>query len=272
MTMPDDILPGLYIRRLVHYLHTSYIVNNLLDNGKKDMFCGFMRAYHTKSIDDVDDYHHLLTFKDIVDDNGTVVKNAMDDARALFALFAMAIYANVFDKRTYMPFIDDLSSEEREEQKESDINAIPLLERRHYCYCRGLAFDLLSWFLNNYGFSKPTEEPDFAYTQLFAPFVAELGRSMVEYKFDAEQREVPSAYTAVDFRSQVEMAIFEYKDMEGIYEEIEEPNPSFAFDFDDYTLKPYDSTQNIHESVTEYFGCGQNLADKKYFAAVGGQE
>jgi hypothetical protein len=35
---PDDIAPGLYIRRLVHYFHTAYVVNNLLDTGKKDLF------------------------------------------------------------------------------------------------------------------------------------------------------------------------------------------------------------------------------------------
>lgn len=31
----DDISPGLYILRLVHYFHTSYVVNHLLDTGKK---------------------------------------------------------------------------------------------------------------------------------------------------------------------------------------------------------------------------------------------
>ena len=95
---------------------------------------------------------------------------------------------------------------------------------------------------------------------------------MVEYKLAAEQHEVPSTYTAEDFRSQVEMALFEYRDMEDLYKDIEEPNPSFAFDIDDYTLKAYESTQNIHESITEYFECGQTIADRKYFAAVGGQE
>jgi hypothetical protein len=100
-----------------------------------------------KSIDD--DYHHLFTFKDIVNEHGTVVKKGIDDAKALFALFAMAIYGNVFDKCTYMPFInsvDDLEEDELKNQKESDINAIPLIERHHYCYTRGLAFDLLFWF------------------------------------------------------------------------------------------------------------------------------
>jgi len=199
----------------------------------------------------------------------------VDDAKVLFALFAMALYGNVFDKRTYMPFndsVDDLSPEEREEQKESDINAIPLLERRHYCYCRGLAFDLLSWFLNNYGFAKPKEEPDYAYGYLLIPFAVELGRSMVEYKSTAEQREVPSACTAEDFQSQVEMAILDYQGMKDTYDDIEEPSPSFAFDFDDYTLQAYPSAQNIYEPVADYFKFGQTNADKKYFAALGGQE
>jgi len=57
MTMPDDILLGLYIWQLVHYFYISYVVNNLLDNGKKDMFCGLMWAYQIKSINN-DNYHH----------------------------------------------------------------------------------------------------------------------------------------------------------------------------------------------------------------------
>ena len=75
----------------------------------------------------------------------------MDDVKALFALFAMAFFGNVFDKRTYLPFIHSVNgptTKECEQQKEDDINAIPLLERHHYCYTRGLAFDLIFWFLN----------------------------------------------------------------------------------------------------------------------------
>ena len=126
-----------------------------------------------KSIDD--EYHHLLTFKDVIDENGTVVKNAMDDVKAFFALFVMAIYANVFDKCTYLPFIhsvNDPSPEECEQQKESDINAIPLLERRHYCYTSGLAFDLMLWFLNHYRFSQPMQEPEdeYAYGDILIPY------------------------------------------------------------------------------------------------------
>ena len=217
-----------------------------------------------------DDYHHLLTFKDVVDDHGTVVKEGMDDVRALFALFAMAIYANVLDKRTYMPFIhsvNELTPQEREEQKDSDINAISLLERRHYCYTRGLAFDLICWFFNNYSFAKPGQEVDGAYVSLLVPFTAELGRHMVEYKFDAHDLQIPGACSHEDFQKQVEMALFAYEAMEDRYDTIEELNPTFAFDFQDYKVTEYASTQDFHPSITNYFEFGQTIADKKYFAA-----
>jgi len=95
----------------------------------------------------------------------------MDDIKALFALFAMAIFGNVFDKCTYLPFIHSVNGptlKECEQQKEANINAIPLLERRHYCYTRGLAFDLIFWFLNQFGFSKKDQEPDDAYHDILA--------------------------------------------------------------------------------------------------------
>lgn len=43
----DEISPGLYIRRLVHHFHTSYVVNSLLDNGKKASFCFLIYASHS---------------------------------------------------------------------------------------------------------------------------------------------------------------------------------------------------------------------------------
>jgi hypothetical protein len=221
-----------------------------------------------------DDYHHLLTFKDIIDENGTVVKKAMDDVKALFALFAMAIFGNVFDKRTYMPFVhsvNDPSPKERQEQRDSDINAISLLERRHYAYTRGLAFDLIFWFLNRYGFSKPMEEPGVTYGNLAVPFTAELALHMVEYKWEAQDCEVPGAGTRDDFIDQVEMAVFGYEEMEEAYQSMEERNPSFAFDFADYELTVYDTPRVLYEPVTDFFEFGLTLADQKYFAALEGQ-
>jgi len=42
----DDILPGVYIRRLVHYFHTSYVVNNLVDTGNKNLFFCLIHAHN----------------------------------------------------------------------------------------------------------------------------------------------------------------------------------------------------------------------------------
>jgi len=201
----------------------------------------------------------------------------MDDVKALFALFAVAIYGNVFDKRTYLPFIhsvNDPSPEEREQQKESDINAIPLLERRHYCYTRGLAFDLMFWFLNHYGFSPSIQELDDndAYGDFLVPYTVELGRSLVEYKWEAQELEVPSICTREDFQDQVEMALDSYKDMAEAYDCIEDSNPSFAFDFMHYTLTAYDSTQAFHTPITDFFEFGKTIADHRYFTAVEGQD
>jgi hypothetical protein len=226
-------------------------------------------GFSLKVIDD--DYHHLLTFKDVVDENGTVVKSAMDDVKALFSLFLMSIYGNAFDKRTYMPFnhsVDEVSPEEREEQRQSDINAVPVLERRHYCYARGLAFDLLYWFLNRYGFAKPMEEPDVAYPSVVVPITARLGQHMVAYKIEAEDLYVPSACTREQFQRQVEMALFTYEDMEEAYDDIEENNWDFAFDFMEYEVMPYESVQQWHKPLTDFFEFGKTRADQRYFAAL----
>jgi hypothetical protein len=199
----------------------------------------------------------------------------MDDVKALLALFAMAIFGNVFDKRTYMPFIHSVNGptlKEREQQKEDDINAIPLLERRHYCYTRGLAFDLIFWFLNRFGFSKEDQEPDDAYHDILVPYTAQLGRYMVEYKCEALELEVPGACTRDDFENQVLMAIDSYNDMDDAYDNIEDSNPSFAFDFMDYKLTAYNSTQESYQPITDFFDWGKTLADDKYFAAVEGED
>jgi hypothetical protein len=199
------------------------------------------------------------------------VKKGMDDVKALFALFAMALFGNVLDKRTYMPFVhgvNDPSLEEHQEQKDSDVNAISLLERRHYAYARGLAFDLIFWFLNHFGFSMPMQESDATYGNLAIPFVAELAAYMVEYKWEAEERQVPGACTLDDFIRQVESALFGYEDMEDAYRSMEEGNPAFAFDFAQYKLTPYDSPQAIWNPVTDFFEYGVTVADEEYFAAL----
>ena len=221
-----------------------------------------------------DDYHHLLTFKDIKDENGTVVKKAMDDVKALFSLFAMAILANVFDKRTYMPFVNsvnDPSPQELQEQKVSDTNAIPFLERRHYAYTRGLAFNLISWFLNRFSFSKGADDPDNEYGNLAVPFTADVANYMVQYKFEAHECDVPGACSLDDFIEQVHMALFGYEDMGDAFQVMEDDNPSFAFDLSEFTLKAFDTTQANWEPITDFFDFGQTQADRRYFSALDDQ-
>jgi hypothetical protein len=209
-----------------------------------------------------------------------MINKGMDDVKALFALFAMAMFSNALDQRTYMPFqhtIDKPSTNEREEQWKIDLNAIPLLERRHYSYTRGLAFDLLHWFFNRFGFSKPNQETDDAYTCLLAPFTAELGRKMVTYKFSAEKNKYRGVCTAEKFEHQVQKAIFCFDGMQDAYDNVEddidEPDPSFAFEFDDYDVAeydvlPHDSVQHFYRSIDDFFDFGKNDADHAYFDSL----
>ena len=91
---------------------------------------------------------------------------------------------------------------------------------------------------------------------------------MVEYKWEDEDLKVPGACTWDDFIQQVEMVLFHYDDMEDAYHSMEEGNPNFAFDFNDYTLMVYDSMQAIWDPITNFFDFGLTLADQKYFAAL----
>ena len=87
--------------------------------------------------DDADNYHHLLTFEDVKDCDGNIIKHGIDDARALLSLLAIAVFMNALDKRTYMPFkqgVDPLTPDDLLMQRRMDINAIPLVERRHFCF------------------------------------------------------------------------------------------------------------------------------------------
>ena len=198
----------------------------------------------------------------------------MDDVKALFSLFVMAILANVFDQRTYMPFIqsiDDPSPEELQEQKESDINAIPFLKRRHYAYTRGLAFDLLFWFLNRFGFLKGEDDSDDRYGNLAVPFTADIANFLVQYKWEAQDCDVPGTCNWDDFIQQVHMALFGYEDMEDAFQSMEDDNPSFSFDLSEYTLKAFIMTQVEWEHVTDFFNFGQTCTNEKYFAALEGQ-
>jgi hypothetical protein len=200
----------------------------------------------------------------------------MDDVHALFALFAISIFSNVFDQRTYMPFLHtmkDPSPQERIQQREKDLNAVPLLDRRHHCYTRGLAFDLLYWFLNRFSLAKPGEEDNDAYNYLLTPFTADLGRLLVKYKFQAEHNGHSGVCSGADLEKQVKMALFAFDGMQNVYDEdnfedSDDDMQSFAFDFDDYEVKRYDCQQAHHGFVKDFFEFGKNKADQAYFDSL----
>lgn len=172
----------IFARRIVHYMHNAYVVN------------------------DSSDRSHLLSF------------STMDDARDLFSLITIAIFLNVFDERTYQ-----LSSDAFQEHPTNfqqchevfDLNAIPVIERLHLCYTRGLSFDLLIWFFQHYSFSNATlEEDDIdAYTAIFIPFVVHIGRQIIRYKRLAEARGHTTSSNSKQITCQVQLALFGFKFM-----------------------------------------------------------
>lgn len=200
-----------------------------------------------------------------------VVKTGMDDVMALFSLLGMALFANVLDKRTYMPFVsgvDDPSPEELEEQRYSDINAIPLLERRHYAYSRGLAFDLISWFHTQFVFINTTDEDPYdADCDISIPFIGQLAFHLLQYKEEADEMAIPGACTLEDFAEQVEMAVSRFGDLGDAYDSFRQGE---EFEINDYILKKSEST-TIYEPAIDFFHAGKTTADETYFAALDGQ-
>ncbi|KIM38064.1 hypothetical protein M413DRAFT_13028 [Hebeloma cylindrosporum] len=259
---------ALYVRRIIHYLHTSLVVHDRRSN------------------EDEDDYHHLLTFQDLKNDAGEVVREAWHDLNAFFSLFALAIFINALDERTYMPFAQAASSltpEDQQRQLEMDLNAIPHIERRHCCYVRGLAFDLVYWFFNHYELKGPTVETSDAYTDNIVPLISRLGVEMVRYKYKAHQSNILGVCKPSQFEKQVKMALFAFPGMEEQYKEIMaheqqedwKPNGSNAaipmlFSFEGTSVMALDAPSLVHTPVDDYFQAGKNRADNKYFYATNG--
>ena len=68
------------------------------------------------------------------------------------------------------------------------------------------------------------------------------------------------------------MALIGYKDMEDMYDSMEESPLSFAFDFMNYTLTACNSMQELYALITDFFDFGKTVADQRYFAAIEGQD
>jgi hypothetical protein len=230
-------------------------------------------------VNDSSDRSHLLSF------------SSVDDARDLFSLVTMAVFLNVFEERTYL-----MSSEAYQDDSVArgrcfetfDLNAIPVLDRHHFCYIRGIALDLLNWFLENYSFSSAElEEDDIdAFRTIFIPFIVRVGRQIVKFKRAAEEkgpgsissyqqvnRQVQSALLPFDYARDVwleEKAAEEEKahenDMDGD-EAGEMDSFDFSFDVADYIIRKRDipDERRVFDS---FLDSGRTFGDDKFFRGL----
>jgi hypothetical protein len=242
---------AMLIRRLIHYFHGALVGND-------------------PSEDD-----HML---DLASRNG---------AQDIFALFALAIFLNALDERTYT-----IPAQSPQLHAIFDLNAIPLVERYHNCYVRGLAFDLMEWYFEHYEFSlvngEDSEDDIDTHQFLLVPFTVHIARHLIGYKMHAEVNGHTTNSTYKQVQYQVESAIYSFKYMRSTYltqtreacEEEYDPDNSdddarsiFTAGCDlDYILPDLVITQRLeiggHCSIPNPLEFGQNDADRKFMAGV----
>jgi len=149
---------------------------------------------------------------------------------------------NALDKRTYIPLAE--AGGTLTQLKNKNNNAIPMVERRHCCYIRGLAFDIMGWFNDHYELRCEGMHSDGGQLQL-APLIAKFGSDMVRYKRKVDERGAVGAYNVTVFERQVEMALFgfhgfeeHYKAMVDAKEQLEHPFSSFHWTNPNIVTKP----------------------------------
>lgn len=243
---------SVFARRIVHYMHNAYVV------------------------DDSSDKSHLLSF------------STLDDTRDLFSLVTLAIFLNVLDERTYK-----LSSETSQEDPTFleqchtafDLNAIPVVERHHLCYTRGLSIDLLNWFFLNYSFSNiDLDETDInAYTTIFVPFAVHIGRQIIRYKRLAEARGHTTSSTIGQVTHQVQSALFGFVSMRDAWleekaaeeeraynddaddDELDSENNDLDFNLDNYVITRREQAESKPPDDSTFLDIGKTRADLRFF-------
>jgi hypothetical protein len=249
---------SIYIRRIVHYMHNAYVMN------------------------DSSDRSHLLPL------------SSLDDARDIFALATMAILLNVFDERTYQLSSDTHQADPTALQQCHDIfdlNAIPVVERYHLCYTRGLSLDLLEWFFENYSFSNTELEEDDvdAFSTIFIPFIVCIGRQIAKYKHAAEEYDRTALPTFERMNRQIQSALFSLEFARDVWIEekaAEEERDHYRDDDDDdsdeagtydldFDLSGYNisrremqAERNSSDNILEN---GKTNADRRFFRGLTSQ-
>ena len=169
---------------LMGMIHT-FVLPSLLTEGKNLPFtifaCWLIHYMHNALV--MNDSSNKEHFPNI---------STLDSAHNLFALAIIAISLNVFDKRTDLLLLDTLEPdiENLQQCQDSfDLNAIHVVEHYHSCYTRGLALNLIHWFLKSYLFSIVNSDiaDGDAYKSIFVPFTVHIGQHLIQYKHTAEE-------------------------------------------------------------------------------------
>lgn len=247
---------AIFARRMVHYMHNAYVLN------------------------DSSDREHLLSFTN------------MDDVRDFFSLLTIAHFLNVFDERTYQLSSDTLQEDRAVLQQCHDVfdlNAIPIVERHHMCYTRGLTIELLNWFFANYSISSVEfEEGDIdGNNYIFAPFVVHIGRQIVRYKRFAEKSGHTTSATSNEVNRQIQWALFAFKFMRDTWLEdkaeeeerkynddsddelcIDSPDCDLDFDLSPYSITQRDKPINHGYNIDNYVEEGKTIADRRFFQGL----
>jgi hypothetical protein len=256
---------ALFVRRVVHYMHNSYVKNDSSDHG------------------------HLLPL------------TTMDDARDLLSLVAIAIFLNAFDERTYMPSSDAVQDNPtivQECHTIFDLNAIPVVERHHLCYVRGLALDLLVWFFENFfftheDFGEKEEEDVDAYTVIFAPFLVHIGRRIIRYKRHAEEHGHTTSPSLNQVSYQIQSALFGFQGMRDIWLESRsdeqerghheadsdtnsdqwdnQEDNDLDYNFSDFAIHPRKEPESRRSSARKLLEDGKTMADERFFRGLDSQ-
>jgi hypothetical protein len=242
-----------FIRRIVHYLHNAYVVN------------------------DSSDQSHLLSL------------SSLDDARDFLALISTAFFLNVLDERTYQLSLDIHQENPIALQQchnVFDLNAIPIVERHHLCYTRGISLDLLEWYFENFSFSNADlEEDDIdAFQSIFIPFLVHIGRQIVKYKHAAEERGHRTLATFEQVNRQIQSALFslEFSRDAWLEEKAAEEERSYDDEDDEIDTRDLDydfsgyviSRREIpakRNPLENFIKAGKTGADDRFFRGLSSQ-
>jgi len=241
----------LFIRRLIHYMHNGFVM------------------------DDSSDREHLPSL------------STMDGVRDLFALATIAIFLNVLDERTYQYPVDSIERDPAVLKRchdAFDLNAIPVVERCHLCYTRGLAFDLVDWVYENFTFSSldsDTEDVN-GHDDIFVPFVIHIGRQIIQYKRIAEEHGHTTTSTLGQVARQIKLALFGFESLRDAWEAAERKRCSIDadlseechdldYDIDDYIIAPRQQPGIKRFLDSNFLEAGKTIADERFFRGLASQ-